>query len=467
MKFKFIILLVVLLAVSAHPAGAQQNPKPLSKDQIMGLARAGMETSDLVKLIHEHGIDFDPSSDYMQALRQAGAQEPVLQALRASRPKRLSREQVLELLTSHVPNQRTADLVKEHGIDFSPDDQSLEMLRLAGADETVIAAVRAAGGTSTAQSPVSPPAPAENPSRPNLKITVQNLDDTTTKTYKLPDGSGALVVDVTPGGAGDIAGLEPGDVVRKVNGQAVNNADQLPAQLTTLGPGIAVLEVWRDGEAINLQVSLGMSRFGYFGVSIHDLDEARAKKAKAPDTVGAFVEGVAPGGPADLAGLKAGDVVCKFNGQATENASRLTNLVTNSSPGTVVQVDILRDGRPLALTATVGERPAGLRTRPDERSVQQGSLRGVTVRSLTAEAREDMKLAAEVMGVVVIQVIPNTPAGQAGLEPGDVIESINRQAVKNLADFENSVAQAKGTTLLLIYRQGKSQFITVSDEGGH
>ena len=117
----------------------------------MDLVKAGMETPELVKLIHEHGIDFDLTDDYLQALRKAGAQEPVIQALRAARPKPLTKEQVLQLVAGHVPSQRAATLVKQHGIDFLPDEEYLETLRLAGADDTLIAALREAGEAVTAE----------------------------------------------------------------------------------------------------------------------------------------------------------------------------------------------------------------------------------------------------------------------------------------------------------------------------
>lgn len=151
MKLKFFIVLIVFLAVVAGFARPQQAQKPLTKEQVMGLAKNGMETPELVKLIHEQGIDFDLADDYVQALHQAGAQEPVIQALRAARPKALTRDQVLQLLTAHVPKERAAALVSQHGIDFLPDEQYFEMLRLAGADDTLVAALRTAGEAVTAQ----------------------------------------------------------------------------------------------------------------------------------------------------------------------------------------------------------------------------------------------------------------------------------------------------------------------------
>ena len=140
-----------VLAAAAQPAAPQQALEPVSKGQLMNLVKAEMPTPQLVKLIHEHGIDFDLSDDYLQALRDAGAQPPVIQALRAARPKPLTEEQVMKLVAGGVPPERAAALVKQHGIDFVADEEYLKTLRLAGADDTLIAAVREAGKAVTAE----------------------------------------------------------------------------------------------------------------------------------------------------------------------------------------------------------------------------------------------------------------------------------------------------------------------------
>jgi hypothetical protein len=142
---KIQLFLFIMLLAAAVPAAIPQHPQgPMNKNQVMALVKAGMQTPELVKLIHEHGIDFDLTDDYLQSLRKAGAQEPVIQALRAARPKPLNKEQVLQLVVGDVPSQRAVALVKEHGIDFQLDEEYIQTLRLAGADETLIGTVRLA-----------------------------------------------------------------------------------------------------------------------------------------------------------------------------------------------------------------------------------------------------------------------------------------------------------------------------------
>jgi formylglycine-generating enzyme required for sulfatase activity len=147
----FVVLLVLVFATAGlaqAPSGAQ---KPLAKDQVIALVKAGMDNEELTKRVQERGIDFELTDDYLQALRQAGAQDVLIKALRAIKPQPLSGEQVLQLVAGGVPSQRAAALVKQRAIDFMPDEKYLDTLRLAGAEEVLLAALRAAGEAATAE----------------------------------------------------------------------------------------------------------------------------------------------------------------------------------------------------------------------------------------------------------------------------------------------------------------------------
>jgi formylglycine-generating enzyme required for sulfatase activity len=138
------LTLIVLLAVVAQPALPQEANAPLGKDQVLDLVKYGMDSAELAKRIKEHGIDFEPSEEYLEILRKAGAQEAVIRALREARPNPLTRDQVGELVAGGVPSERAAMLVKQHGVDFVADERYLQTLRLAGAEETLITALREA-----------------------------------------------------------------------------------------------------------------------------------------------------------------------------------------------------------------------------------------------------------------------------------------------------------------------------------
>jgi hypothetical protein len=122
-------------------------PKPLDKDQIMALVGAGMDNEQLAKKVQALGIDFEPTDEYLEALRKAGAQDVLLHALRASNPEPMTQQQVLALVAGGVPTERATALIKQRGVVFVPDEKYLATLRVAGADEGLIAAVREAGAT--------------------------------------------------------------------------------------------------------------------------------------------------------------------------------------------------------------------------------------------------------------------------------------------------------------------------------
>ncbi len=151
MKLKFLTAFLLLLTASGLPARPQEAAKPLNKNQVMELVKAGMDSAELADKVRQLGIDFDLTDDYLQALHKAGAQETVIQALRTVRPKPLSRDQVLELVAGHVPSQRAAALVQQRGIDFVPDDEYLQTLHVAGGEEVLLAALRDAGAAVRAE----------------------------------------------------------------------------------------------------------------------------------------------------------------------------------------------------------------------------------------------------------------------------------------------------------------------------
>ncbi len=213
-------------------------------------------------------------------------------------------------------------------------------------------------------------------------------------------------------------------------------------------------------------IKTGKVTRGYLGVQIRGLDDALAQQFKVPDTAGALAEDITPGSPADKAGLKTGDVIRKLNGNIVTDGNQLTAMVTNLSPGDTATLDILRDGQPMTLKVVLGERPADLAARVGGGgSVEEGALRGIDVENLTPSIRDQNGIPPNVNGVVISQIDPNSPSAQFGLQEGDVIESINRQPVRNVGDFKKLAAQAKGQTLLRINRQGNGVFVVVSPDG--
>ena len=205
---------------------------------------------------------------------------------------------------------------------------------------------------------------------------------------------------------------------------------------------------------------------GYLGVLIQDVTPALAKEFKLKNNSGALIGDVTPKSPAEKAGLKEGDVILEFDGKKVTDSRHLKLEVARTRPGETVPLKILRDGASKNLQITVKELPgsdevakAGPQNKEDT-----GTLNGVTVADLDSGARQQFNLPANVKGVVITEVEPNSPSAEAGLQPGDVIQEINRKPVRTA---EEAVKMTENTdnkvTLLRVWRSGGSHYIVVDE----
>jgi serine protease Do len=178
---------------------------------------------------------------------------------------------------------------------------------------------------------------------------------------------------------------------------------------------------------------------------------------------------VKAGGPADKAGFKSGDVVMEFNGRPITDSRQLKLMVAQVKPGKTVSAKVLREGATRTLEVTTKELPGTDRaaTGGSHAAKDEGTLNGVTVADLDARARREMEVPANLKGVLVTEVEPDSPAFEAGLRPGDVILEINRQPVKSAEEAVRMTEDAKDkTTLLRVWNKGDSRFVVVDESNG-
>jgi serine protease Do len=209
---------------------------------------------------------------------------------------------------------------------------------------------------------------------------------------------------------------------------------------------------------------------GYLGVRIQPVNDEFAAALGIATNRGEFIQSVEPGGPAEKAGLKVGDVVLAVNGKDVTPDQSLSYLIANLQPGTRVPLTILRDGKKLTVNATIAKRPsedqlAQQSFNPDDQNqtVPQGPTAsgflekslGLTVIPLTPTIAGQIGLDASTKGLVVTNVDPSSDAAQSGFTRGVVILSANGQPVTTVAQFEAVVksAQAAGRTAILLRAQ--------------
>jgi serine protease Do len=216
-------------------------------------------------------------------------------------------------------------------------------------------------------------------------------------------------------------------------------------------------------------INKGRVRRGQLGVVVQAVTEDIAQSLGLKETRGVIVGSVQKGSAAERAGIKQGDVITGFNGNAVNDANELRNLVAATQPGTDAQVTILRDGREQQLSVTLGELSAqGAAGRDDGGEgggdgQSEGGKLGVGVTPLTPELATRLRLPADKEGLVVTEVDPSGPAADAGVQQGDLIEQANRQPVKSVEDLRAAIQNAGDRPLLLLVTRGNegSTFVTV------
>ncbi len=185
---------------------------------------------------------------------------------------------------------------------------------------------------------------------------------------------------------------------------------------------------------------------GYLGIQTRGLQPGES----GTDTDGVTVADVLAGSPAAQAGVQPGDVIRKFDGHDVKNFPTLRTLVAQTQLNKQVELEILRDGKPLTVKAQIKEQPidqqasggvprqnqpqAQGRQQPNDQETVDSPLASIQVDELTPEKARQLDLPLNARGVLVTNVDPDS--GVAELQKGDVIEEINQQPVTSVSDYK-------------------------------
>lgn len=213
--------------------------------------------------------------------------------------------------------------------------------------------------------------------------------------------------------------------------------------------------------------TLGRVKRGWLGVRIQPVTEDIAAGLGFKEPKGAIVAGIEDNTPAGRAGVRQGDVILKFNGKEVTRQQSLQSIVSDTTIGSTVNMEILREGKPATLRVTVAERPDGDGAPPapetqqdDATSSEEGKVTsqhlGLGLQPLTPEVRQRLGLGTDVTGVVISNVNPASDAAAKGLRPGDVLLGINQKRVSTPAEAAALVDEARNAgrdaVVLLVQR---------------
>jgi serine protease Do len=209
-------------------------------------------------------------------------------------------------------------------------------------------------------------------------------------------------------------------------------------------------------------VTNGRVHRGLLGVTVQGLTNDLASGLGLAKSEGALVSGVTPGGAAERAGIKRGDVIVGYQGRPVVDNNALRNEIAATKPGTGVTVQVMRDGRTVDLKATLEETPAAKGSRGgSEGNEREGSGKfGMTVEPLTPEIAGQLELDRSTRGVVITDIDPSGAAASAGLREGDVIQQINGKPVRSVDDVRSALgAVGDKPAVLLIARGDATVFV--------
>jgi serine protease Do len=215
----------------------------------------------------------------------------------------------------------------------------------------------------------------------------------------------------------------------------------------------------------------GKVTHAFIGIQISDVTPDNAKFFQMNKAVGAVVSEVEPDAPGAKAGLRTGDVITELDGQPVTDAGQLQMIVGQKRPGDTIHLGVVRDSKSTSIPVTLEAQGGGKGT--ESAAAEHGKGRwGLRLADLNPDVRNELQAQAQaqspVHGAIVEDVLPGSPADNAGLQRGDVIMEVNRHSVKSAADVAQVLSNVPNgqDALVLVWSNGGSTFRVLHSSQG-
>ena len=233
---------------------------------------------------------------------------------------------------------------------------------------------------------------------------------------------------------------------------------------------------------ISQLIQFGHTKRGWLGVKIQGMSDDLAESMGKGTPHGALIAEVTSNGPAAKIGLQTGDIITSFAGHDITQMRQLPRIVAETPIGSDAKLTYWRKGQAINATVKVGalekaEQDGMLKEKDTEKKDTLATANGLelkavgmTVRSITANDRDQYHIAADVTGVLVSIVDPDGEAATEGLAAGDVIIEANQTPVKSATEVRDAIAKVqadeRGSVLLLLKREGETRFVALKLKAG-
>jgi serine protease Do len=311
-------------------------------------------------------------------------------------------------------------------------------------------------------------------------VTVRNLTPESALANHLPDTNGVVVTGVRPGYPFDSAepNIQPGDVIRSVNGHAVPDIKALGKVLAKLDTATYSVSMLRSDENIIAVVKPnddkdvddgGELPQAWIGIKTQVMVPDLAKALGAGGQTGFRITEVYPWTEASKAGLRPGDIITALNGQVLDaahpqDAEDFSQAVDDLSVGDKAKLTVLRGGTTKDIDVTLEPTPASA----SETKTAKDTVFEFDVREITLEDRAQNHWTKDQQGVLVTDVTPGSWAQVGGLHPDDLIVSINDKPVTGADNFKHVMAalvKAKPSVIqIFVRRDYQTQFVFIEPD---
>jgi Do/DeqQ family serine protease len=204
-------------------------------------------------------------------------------------------------------------------------------------------------------------------------------------------------------------------------------------------------------------VAHGTVKRAAMGVTLANMTPEIAEGFGLGDQQGVIIQSIVDGSPAAKAGLRRNDVIVDMDGTPVTDLSKFRLRIADTPVGTRVKLGLLRDGKRLTADVTLTDRDLTIANNQPQVKGEDDTADdiGMTVRDMTSSERTELKIDS---GVRVTDVVDGSEAEDKDIQPGDVIEEVNRMPVKNAADFKAQVAKVRkaGKPLVMIINRNQS-----------
>lgn len=248
-----------------------------------------------------------------------------------------------------------------------------------------------------------------------------------------------------------------------INGEVIGINSAINAQANGIGFAIPINLAKDVAEAL---MSEGKVVRGFLGVRPQEITRELAEAHDLGDAEGVLIASVEPDTPADDAGLEPGDVITEFGGVAIRDVAQFRRVVADVPPGEKVKIKVVRNGRSKTLSAVLTERTDTFVAEEPSKADEETTWFGLQVVGLNDPMLSDVQVDAD-HGVFVIDVESGSPADDAGIIPGDVIQKVGERDVENLKDYRSIMKDMEGRTKaisVMIQREGYTYFVAIKPD---